>query len=449
MLKTSQSNSRKKSLLVMVSLAMACLLAAWPRPTAAYIKFPPTTLGDMCRQAIHIYVLRVEKFSAEKGVILFQPVRQLKALEALPEGALSKHVLASEANGAKVILDWAAEGKTAIMFARDVKAHVYIDGYWYSALYEGKSKCWVAANGEPALLTRYCGTVDQLGDAVTKILRGEEVVVPAMVGDNPRDLEQRRAKIQELRASLKILGAAEVRKPDRVGTIRALSTDGKSFTLQPAPTEKNKKPAPIEIQIREDAKIMTGLEAGKLTVGQTVNLWFAKGSANVAVEIQIGKLPEPSEKKPAPEDKGKKPAPDATEKKPDEPKKEPAKPARDPAPTAAFIDAEVDRQLASLKVPASSQADDAEFLCRVTLDLTGRIPSYQQTVGFLDSKDPDKRRKLIDELLESPEYGEHFGTVWRNLIGARPGQSDRKGRGRHRHLPILARGAIQQQPRLE
>src|SRR5262249_50029877 len=102
--------------------------------------------------------------------------------------------------------------------------------------------------------------------------------------------------------------------------------DDKSFTLQPTPNEKNKEPAPIEIQIGEGAKIMAGKEPGKLAVGQTVNLWFAKGSANVAVEIQIGKLPEPPEKKPAPGDKGKKPPRDAPEKKPDDKKPADKKP---------------------------------------------------------------------------------------------------------------------------
>src|SRR5262249_48286685 len=100
-----------------------------------------------------------------------------------------------------------------------------------------------------------------------------------------------------------------VRTPERVGTVKALAADGKSFTLQPAPTEKNKEPAPIEIQIRQGAKIMAGKEPGKLAVGQTVNLWFVKGSPNVAVEIQIGRLPEAPEKKLAPGDKGKKPEP--------------------------------------------------------------------------------------------------------------------------------------------
>src|SRR5262249_47388011 len=161
------------------------------------------------------------------------------------------------------------------------------------------------------------------------------------------------------------------------------------------------------------------------------SVWLAKGDVKIATTIQIGKPPETPEKKPAPDDKGKKPAPDAPERKPEEPRKprEPARPPRDPAPTSTIIDAEVDRHPAAAKVPASPQADDADFLRRVPLDLTGRIPTYQQTVAFLDSKESDKRRKLIDELLDSPEYGEHLGTIWRNLIVGRETNPSGKGGG--------------------
>ncbi len=297
------------------SLTVICLLAAFAGPAAAYIKYPPTTLGDMCRQSIHIYVLKVEKFNAEKGIIIFKPVQQLKALAAFPDGVLDKHVIAADVKGAKVILDWAAEGKSAIMFAkiRDVKAHVYIDGYWYSVLFESKSKCWIGANGEPHLLANYCGSVQQLKDAVTKILRGEEVVVKAMVSDQPRDMEQGRAKIQDVRASLKILGAAEVRKPDRVGTVKTLAADGRSFNLLPLPTEKNKTPAAVDIQVNDRTRITAGpagQEAGKLAVGQTVSVELVgKGNDLVAAEVRIGEplLPEKGNK-PTLSDKSVKPA---------------------------------------------------------------------------------------------------------------------------------------------
>jgi hypothetical protein len=90
--------------------------------------------------------------------------------------------------------------------------------------------------------------------------------------------------------------------------------------------------------------------------------------------------------------------------------------ARDVAAIAAVIDRVLDRRLAEEKVPASPPASDAEFLRRVTLDITGRIPAAEQAARFLDSTDPDKRRKLIDELLANSNYGQHFGILWSDLI---------------------------------
>jgi hypothetical protein len=92
------------------------------------------------------------------------------------------------------------------------------------------------------------------------------------------------------------------------------------------------------------------------------------------------------------------------------------KAARDPAAVAAAIDRALDKRLVQEKIPASPVASDAEFLRRAYLDLTGRVPTAEQAIAFLDSKAPDKRPKLIDELLASPNYGTHFGTIWSDLI---------------------------------
>lgn len=92
---------------------------------------------------------------------------------------------------------------------------------------------------------------------------------------------------------------------------------------------------------------------------------------------------------------------------------------RDPAVAAAAIDRAIDQRLLAEKVPASPPADDAEFLRRAYLDITGRVPPLDRVLAFLNSKDPDKRRKLIDELLASPQYGKHFGTIWHGLIAPR------------------------------
>ncbi len=91
-------------------------------------------------------------------------------------------------------------------------------------------------------------------------------------------------------------------------------------------------------------------------------------------------------------------------------------PGRDPLAVAAAIDRAIDGRLAAANVPASPPADDTEFLRRAALDLTGRIPTLERTLAFLDDKDPKKRQRLIDELLAAREYGQHFGTVWRNRL---------------------------------
>ena len=79
--------------------------------------------------------------------------------------------------------------------------------------------------------------------------------------------------------------------------------------------------------------------------------------------------------------------------------------------SSALLDAE--------KILASGQADDAEFLRRVYLDITGKIPPPEKAAAFLDSKDPDKRAKLIDELLASKEYGLHFADLWCDRINVK------------------------------
>ncbi|MDF1815571.1 MAG: DUF1549 domain-containing protein [Verrucomicrobiales bacterium] len=50
---------------------------------------------------------------------------------------------------------------------------------------------------------------------------------------------------------------------------------------------------------------------------------------------------------------------------------------------------------------------DAQFVRRIYLEITGRIPTYDETILFLDSTAPNKRKGLIDQLLDSNEYVSH------------------------------------------
>ena len=85
---------------------------------------------------------------------------------------------------------------------------------------------------------------------------------------------------------------------------------------------------------------------------------------------------------------------------------------KDAAALAKLIDAEVTKKLADAKIPASPRCTDEEFLRRAYLDVTGVIPTAEQAKAFLDSMDPDKRAKLVDELLASPSYGRHLADLW-------------------------------------
>jgi hypothetical protein len=99
---------------------------------------------------------------------------------------------------------------------------------------------------------------------------------------------------------------------------------------------------------------------------------------------------------------------------------------RDPLAVAAEIDAEIDRKIAEAGVAASPQSTDSEFLRRATLDLIGRVPTVDRAAAFLADARPDKRQRLIDELLDSPEYGRHFGQVWHNRINPLDAENRRR-----------------------
>ena len=85
---------------------------------------------------------------------------------------------------------------------------------------------------------------------------------------------------------------------------------------------------------------------------------------------------------------------------------------KDPAALARVIDDHVARKLAAATITPSPACSDEEFLRRVYLDLTGVIPTGEKAKAFLDSTDPQKRAKLIDELLADPTFGRHLADIW-------------------------------------
>jgi hypothetical protein len=69
-----------------------------------------------------------------------------------------------------------------------------------------------------------------------------------------------------------------------------------------------------------------------------------------------------------------------------------------------FIDEEIFNALQARNVPVANLSDDYEFVRRVYLDFTGRVPSAAQVREFAANRDAQKRRALTEKLLYSPEF---------------------------------------------
>lgn len=94
-----------------------------------------------------------------------------------------------------------------------------------------------------------------------------------------------------------------------------------------------------------------------------------------------------------------------------------------PAPAAEPLHAAIDRLILDRAkgVTPSPPADDAEFLRRAYLDFAGRIPTADQARLFLADAAPDKRVKLIDQLLAAPEYPRRMADQFHVMLMERLG----------------------------
>ena len=81
-------------------------------------------------------------------------------------------------------------------------------------------------------------------------------------------------------------------------------------------------------------------------------------------------------------------------------------PARE---TAARADAAFQRPLPAL-------VDDETILRRVSIDLTGKVPSREEIHCWSAASAADKRRRLIDRLLHSEAYAINWGRYWRDVV---------------------------------
>ncbi len=97
-----------------------------------------------------------------------------------------------------------------------------------------------------------------------------------------------------------------------------------------------------------------------------------------------------------------------------------ASPGAAPLPEAPAYQPPVDDLIhaawKSAGVTPAPAADDGEWLRRVTLDLVGRIPTPAESSAFAASTDPRKRERIVDALVTTPDYAEHWADVYSDLL---------------------------------
>lgn len=86
-------------------------------------------------------------------------------------------------------------------------------------------------------------------------------------------------------------------------------------------------------------------------------------------------------------------------------------------PEHNFIDRHLFAKMKLMRIPPSELADDAMFARRVYLDVIGLPPTPEEVRAFLADARVDKRARLIDQLLDRPEYVDYWTLKWADRLG--------------------------------
>ena len=93
-----------------------------------------------------------------------------------------------------------------------------------------------------------------------------------------------------------------------------------------------------------------------------------------------------------------------------------------------LVDKFTQKKWQELGIVPSDAAPDEIFVRRVYLDITGTLPTPAQVKAFLDDQDPAKRDKLIDALVETPEYSFYFANRWADVLRVKRGNNNQTNR---------------------
>ena len=171
------------------------------RPAGGYVEVA-YSLGRLVNESTNVLLMQVEKLDKQKNLIIYRKVQDIKGVH---KGEVIKHDIGQRGFNPrewKTIMAWAEVGKTALFFHNGGAGEVCLKDYWYQC-YGGD--WWRMSHGEPYLLRSFAGRPRKLAVAVAAMLAGAEVTVSCMVDGDKKALQLRTARVQRMRASLKLI----------------------------------------------------------------------------------------------------------------------------------------------------------------------------------------------------------------------------------------------------
>lgn len=191
----------RRSLVALGALALFALLTT-PQPASAYVEVP-ITLGDIVRQSTNIVQMQVTKVDREKNLIIFTKLQDIKGKH--PQNEIKHNIGRGGLRPGEweEIMKWAEVGKVATFFHNGGASETYFGTSWYQAYPQGE--WWGMSHGEPFLLRSYAGKVDKLPGILAEMLADKEVIVPCMVDGDKEAIHKKTARIQRMKASLKLI----------------------------------------------------------------------------------------------------------------------------------------------------------------------------------------------------------------------------------------------------
>jgi hypothetical protein len=179
------------------------LVALWATSSTAQAHIEAQyTLGRVATESTNIVLIEVARINKDKNLVICKKVRDLKGKHAGEE--IKQNIgQRGEPGDAKAVMDWAEVGRQAVFFYNESGSLTCTGPHWYQAFKEGD--WWAMSHAETHMTRTYYGEIAKLISGLEEMLQGKDVVIRCMA-DGPREtLQKRTARVQTMRASLKLI----------------------------------------------------------------------------------------------------------------------------------------------------------------------------------------------------------------------------------------------------